>query len=98
MKKTAAKTLSVTLQNPIIRDGKPVSEIELTAPTGAHLRGVSLLDLLRLDTSAVVEVVPRISQPRLTKQEISSMSAPDLVDLASATASFLTRAEPVGQE
>lgn len=98
MKTPTKKPITVPLQNPITRDGKAISEVSLNVPSAGHLRGVSLLDLLRLETSAVVEVLPRISNPKLTKQEISSLSAPDLVDLASATASFLTRDEPVTQE
>lgn len=85
------KTITIALDNPLTRGDQKVSKVVLRRPTGAELRGVSLLDLMRIDTTAVCEVLPRISTPALTKQELAAMDAVTLVELGAAVSSFLVR-------
>jgi hypothetical protein len=79
----------VTLDTPIQRGKTEITELTLTKPQSGALRGVKLADLLEMDYSAVATVLPRVSTPSLTPQEISEMDPADFTQLAGGIVSFL---------
>jgi len=79
----------IPLDTPIKRGDKEITAITLRKPNSGELRGVALSDLLRIDTSAVITVLPRITTPTLTKHEAAALDPADLLALGSEIASFL---------
>lgn len=80
---------SVSLDTPIKRGDQTITLITLRKPASGELRGVSLTDLLQLDVTALQKVLPRISSPTLTEQDVAKMDPADLVQLGSVVAGFL---------
>lgn len=79
----------VTLETPIKRGDQEIAAILVRKPQGGELRGVSLVNLLNMDYGALEIVLPRITSPALTKQEVIAMDPADLVQLATEVSGFL---------
>lgn len=80
---------TVTLDTPIQRGSKRVTEITLRKPLSGALRGTNLADVLQMDVTALTRVLPRITEPALTEAELKNMDPADLVQLGSALSGFL---------
>jgi hypothetical protein len=86
----AADPNTHTLDTPLVRgSGKPITAITLRKPASGELRGVSLSDLVSLDVAALAKVLPRISSPTLTEQDVARLDPADLVQLGGIFAGFL---------
>lgn len=81
--------VNVTLDTPLIRGDNEITQIMLTKPSSGALRGTTLSDLMSLDVSALCKVLPRVSSPALTPQELNNMDPSDLVQLGTAFLDFL---------
>jgi len=86
-----SKTLNtvIDLDQPIKRGETEIKSVTLRKPLAGELRGVNLTDLLQMDVSALVRVVPRISEPTLTEQEVQAMDPADLFQIGSGVSVFL---------
>lgn len=82
---------AIVLDTPIVRGDTSISEITLRKPLSGELRGLKLVDLLNGDVNATLRLVPRISQPTLTDQEVANLDIADLVLCADAVAVFLQK-------
>lgn len=82
-------TATITLDTPIKRGDQEITTITLRKPGSGELRGVSLMDLMRMDVTALHTVLPRITDPTLTAADVSKLDPADLVQLASEVTSFL---------
>lgn len=80
----------VVLASPVKRGETEISQIELIKPNAGALRGVRLSDLAGSDVDALLIVLPRISQPALTKAECLNLAPEDLISLAGAVIGFLS--------
>ncbi|CAE6923486.1 Phage-related tail protein [Pseudomonas marincola] len=83
----------ITLEEPIKRGDSQVERISLRKPAAGELRGLKLLDLLNGDVNATIRLVPRISEPTLTEQEVAALEPADLLSCADAIAAFLQKKE-----
>ena len=83
------KTTTITLEVPLKRGDNEIATITLHKPNSGHLRGVSLKDCFEMNTDAVVALVPRISDPQITPQEMIKFDASDLLQMASVIANFV---------
>ncbi|PWF64920.1 phage tail protein [Shewanella sp. BC20] len=79
----------VTLDQAISRGKESVTEVTLRKPKAGELRGLSLSDLLNLDVNAISTVLPRISSPMITKDEVLNMDPADLVQIGGEISNFL---------
>lgn len=86
---TQTYSAPITLEQPIARGESRITEITLRKPAAGELRGLKLVDLLNGDVNATIRLVPRISQPSITEQEVAAMDIADLVLCADAVAVFL---------
>ncbi|WP_374248058.1 phage tail assembly protein [Thermomonas sp.] len=68
----------ITLETPITRGEQSIAAVALRKPAAGELRGIALADLLRLDVAALIAVLPRITTPTLTAQDVQQL---DLVDI-----------------
>ena len=82
-------TTNIPLDTPIKRGDQVISVLTLRKPGSGELRGVSLMDLMRMDVSALHTVLPRITTPTLTTADVSKLDLADLVKIATEVTGFL---------
>lgn len=80
---------TITLDTPLMRGDNKVTEVTLRKPNAGALRGVSLVAVMQMDVQALYIVVPRISTPSLTQQEVAAMDPADLMQIGMAVSGFL---------
>ncbi len=80
---------TITLEAPIKRGDTEITEIQIRKPKVGELRGVSLSQLMSMDVTELTKVMPRITQPTLTAEEIQNMDPADLIQIAIEVAYFL---------
>lgn len=93
---------SVVLNQPIKRGDTEISEVTIT-DTMKHpgcLRGLRLFDVMQSDVDSLIKLLPRVTSPMLTENELVAMGTYDFVMLATAAVSFLgpTSATPMTSE
>lgn len=79
----------VPLDKPITRGANTHKSLTLRKPSSGELRGVSLLELMQMDVQALGKVLPRITTPSLTTQEVAAMDPADLLACGVAVSGFL---------
>lgn len=85
---------TVTLETPLKRGDQTITAVTLRKPASGELRGVALADLLRLDVTALITVLPRISSPTLTAQDAQQLDLVDLTALGTEVLGFfMTKAD-----
>lgn len=82
----------VTLDEPIKRAGQTINKVTLIKPNAGTLRGVSLAALAQSEVDALIKVLPRMTYPALTTQELTAMNVPDLMQIAGKVIGFLSPA------
>ncbi|MGG7447734.1 phage tail assembly protein [Kosakonia oryzendophytica] len=82
----------ITLENPIKRGEQSITVITLMKPNAGTLRGVSLAAVANAEVDALIKVLPRITSPSLTEQEVSALDLVDMVALAGKVVGFLSPA------
>lgn len=80
----------IRLENPIKRGEQVIEDITLIKPTAGTLRGVGLAALANSDVDALIKVLPRMTYPGLTEQEVAALDWPDLVAAAGKVVGFLS--------
>ena len=87
----------ITLDEPIRRGEQTFTEVRLRKPKAGELRGTQLVNLLHMDVAALEIVLPRITQPTLTKMEVANLDPADLTQFGVEVSGFLlTRASREG--
>ena len=84
------RTEKITLSNPVEINGKKTKSIELREPMAGELRGLSMLEVVQLNTNAITILAPRISD--LTETHMVNMGASDLLAVGGAIAGFFAPA------
>ncbi|HDS1151308.1 TPA: phage tail assembly protein [Pluralibacter gergoviae] len=80
---------TVTLDTPIARGETTITEIVLRKPQSGALRGTRLQAIMEMDVGAMMTVIPRISSPALTAQEMVELDPADLTALSVEVVTFL---------
>jgi len=90
----SAKTVqvNVTLETPIPRGSGVIDVVTLRKPLAGALRGINLAELLTLRAESVMLLLPRISTPTLTREDVAGMDSVDLVACATEVVNFLVPA------
>ena len=84
-----ADTRTVTLDNPIQRGETTINTLQLRKPGAGELRGLAIADLARLDVSAILKLLPRITTPPITPVEAAALSIEDLFACSTEVGDFL---------
>lgn len=87
--KTTEKT--VELDTPILRGKTEITSVIVRKPQSGALRGTRLQALMDMDVNAMITVLPRVTTPALTTQEIAEMDPADLVSLSVEVVTFLLK-------
>jgi hypothetical protein len=82
---------TITLDTPIKRGETEITSIDIRKPDAGALRGCSLRALMNFETDAIMAVLPRVTEPPLTAQEVMLMDPADLLDAGSEIATFLLK-------
>lgn len=90
---TKPEAPTVTLSTPVTIDGTEVSKITLRKPGTGELRGLKLTDILQMDVSTMIRLLPRITMPPLSEAQVSSLPPEDFTDFAGKTVVFFARKE-----
>lgn len=80
----------ITLVKAIKRGDTDITEVTLLKPTAGTLRGVSLAAVANSDVDALIKVLPRMTMPSLTEQEIAALELPDMLSFAGKVVGFLS--------
>lgn len=91
-------TVIIPLDTPITRGEQTIATITVRKPASGELRGCSLMDLMRMDVTALHVVLPRITTPTLTTQDVSKLDPADMTQLATAVSNFLLPKAAKGEE
>ncbi|MGJ0629788.1 phage tail assembly protein [Xenorhabdus bovienii] len=86
---TPPEQATVTLEEPIARGGTTITDIIVRKPNSGALRGVRLQALMEMDVDSVMLVLPRITAPALTKNDLLLMAPGDLINLSIEVVNFL---------
>ena len=80
---------TVMLDTPIVRGKTELTEIVLRKPQSGALRGTRLQAIMDMDVGAMMTIIPRISTPALTAQEMAELDPADLTSLSVEVVTFL---------
>ncbi|MFE1572202.1 phage tail assembly protein [Comamonas odontotermitis] len=94
----ARKSVTITLLEPLQRQGQTITTVQLLKPRVGELRGIALNELLTSKPEALVNLLPRITQPMITEKEIWAMDGDGLVQMAVEVVSFLSGTDSTLQE
>ncbi|WP_232518994.1 phage tail assembly protein [Serratia sp. BW106] len=78
----------VILDVPVLRGTTQITEVTVNKPNAGALRGTRLQELIETDVNSLIAVLPRITSPALTANEVSSLDPADLYQLSQALALF----------
>ena len=81
-------TKPVKLASPVKLGDKKVSEFVLTEPSAGQLRGVKLGELLMMDVSTMIKVIPRITSPAITEAQVAGLNPAQLTAFSGEVVSF----------
>lgn len=73
---------TVKLDNLIKRGDTTITEIVLRKPQSGALRGTRLQAVMEMDVASMMTVIPRISTPTLTPQEMADLDPADLAAMS----------------
>lgn len=93
---TAAKATfqTVHLNVPITRGEQTIDSLTVRKPKAGELRGLNLQELISCDISAIMKVLPRITEPSLLDSEVNDLDPADLAELGGTVRGFfMTKAE-----
>lgn len=82
---------TITLDEPLKRGDTAITQVTLRKPNAGELRGVSLVELANLNVAALQLILPRITTPILTKQDVSSLDPADLMELGAEVGAFFIK-------
>lgn len=90
-------TKKIILDEPLARGDQTLTEVTLRRPASGELRGLNLQDVMSLDVAALQKLLPRITTPALTEQDIANLTPADLLEIGSETAAFFIRKEKLAE-
>lgn len=79
----------VELETPIQMGESKINKVTVRKPNVPALSGVSIQQLYNYETDALVKVLPRVTTPTLTPQQVKSLDVVDLIQLGGEVVNFL---------
>lgn len=93
--KAKKRFASVTLAEPIQRGQTVIASLTLRKPRAGELRGLNMQDVITSDVTAILKLIPRISNPPLTQDETENLEADDFTEITGAIRGFFMTAAEV---
>lgn len=80
---------TVTLDQPIVRGEHTITQVRLRRPLAGELRGLNNAALIsQMDYGALETLLPRITEPTLTKADVAQLDPADLAALGAEVILF----------
>jgi hypothetical protein len=76
-------------QRPLSLSGNTITEITIRKPNVKALSGVSLQAIYQHDVNALIKVLPRVTTPALTPQQVLELDPVDFAQLGGHLVTFL---------
>jgi hypothetical protein len=92
-----SQPVTVTLEEPLQRGESKIEQVTLRRPKGGALRGLNLQAILQMDVMSLRTLLPRITEPTLTANDVDNLDPADLTALGAEVASFLLPKEAAAQ-
>ncbi|EPC7545005.1 phage tail assembly protein [Morganella morganii] len=90
----------VKFNSPVtLKNGTEITEVTITdsmRQAGA-LRGLKLWEVATGDVNSLITLLPRVTQPRLSEQDITTMPIDCFAQLANEVATFLAPSAPAAE-
>lgn len=80
--------VDVPFEEPLTRGDTLITGIQIRRPMGGALRGLTIKDVIEMDYVAIRTLVPRISTPALTLQNVDELCPADLLSVSMEISSF----------
>lgn len=81
-------TTVITLASPVARGRETIAEVAVRKPTSGALRGMKLTNVLTMDVSTMLVLLPRVTEPALLPDEVADLAPADLLALSAAVVGF----------
>lgn len=81
--------VGIQLDAPIQRAGQTITHVQVRKPNAGALRGLSLVEVLQMNVTALQTLLPRVTEPPLMKTEVANMDPADLVAMGTEVVTFL---------
>ena len=79
---TAQKTKVITLDHGFKQGDAIITELTLHKPNTGHCRGLNLKDVLSFDINALATLLPRITSPAMSAQNVYELELMDTLKFA----------------
>ena len=94
---STACIVAVALDQPITRGDTKIDSLQIRKPGTGELRGLKLTEVVQSDVDSLIVLLPRITIPNLTEDEVAQMDLADFVECCNQVAGFLPqRGAPTG--
>ncbi len=80
---------TVTLDVPLMIGEQKIETVQVRKPASGELRGLTMMALSQLDYAALEALLPRITMPRLSKNDIGNLDPADFMQLGGEVMDFL---------
>ena len=80
--------VDISLSEPITVGKDTITSVQLRKPQAGELRGIKLLDIMQMDVGAYMPLLPRITAPALTEQQVGQLDPADLLQVMNGVQSF----------
>jgi hypothetical protein len=87
-----ARFVTVNLTAPIRRGETEIATLNVRRPQAGELRGLALGDILNTDITALLTLLPRVTEPPLTSAEVNALDPEDFAELGGAVRGFFMTA------
>lgn len=86
---------TVTLSTPVVRGETSIEKFNIRKPKAGELRGgITLQDILTTDASAMLKLIPRLTDPPLREDEADNLEPDDFSEICGVIRGFfMTKAE-----
>ncbi|MFN4058228.1 MAG: phage tail assembly protein [Roseinatronobacter sp.] len=91
---STSKMNRITLNAPLLQQGAdPITEVVVMKPTVGALRGLQLAMVQMQDVNALAKLLPRITAPALTTDQVFALDTADFAALANVVSLFFMTQE-----
>lgn len=79
---------TITLGTPIVRGETSIEKINIRKPKAGELRNLTLQDILSTDVTALLKLIPRVTDPPLNQTEADNLEPEDLSEIGGTIRGF----------
>lgn len=80
---------TIELDAPLMMGDTTITHLEIRKPNVQALQGVKIADLLQGDVTAICHILPKISNPTITKAQVQQLDPADIAQIGGAVMVFL---------